>query len=432
MDGIRPNYYFLIVLSGIIFVSNTLYAVEIEPSASVTAKYTDNARKTATNEMQDVTNSTRIGAGIDAGEGPFQLEAETSLEHVNYTRNSYGDQQYFNLSATAGWEMLRDRIDWKMHDFFSQQSVNSLNPRTPDNIQNTNVFTFGPDINYRISGRQSLTLNPEYRKFSYEIQNADNQQTALDAGWNFQLFRTMKIGVRGGTNSVDYDDPLLTDYTLNNAHLTFSSTRPNYNFGADIGTTRVEREDDNNVQGMTGSIRVSFDITGSSNLRTYIGSEITDTSSSLLNSSINPDESDFSYTQTSSDILRNSTMRINYLKDDARLKSDTWIKLSRYDYEFALLDRDVLAVGIKLTYPLTAIISTGISTSYSQTELTDTYRKDNEYSIGGNINYRLSHRLLATVKLNYHNTDSTIETMSFNELTLLASLSYGYDFDLLQ
>ncbi|MDA3869165.1 MAG: outer membrane beta-barrel protein [Gammaproteobacteria bacterium] len=429
-DGIRPNYYFLFALSGIIFASNTLYAAEIKPAASVTAQYTDNARKTPTNEMQDLIISTRIGTGIDAGNGPFQLEAETSLQHEKYIKDSYNDQQYFKLNASAGWEMLRDRIDWQMHNSFSQQSVNSLNPDTPDNIQDSNVFTFGTNIDYRISGRQSLTLNPEYRKFSYEIQNTDNQQTALDAGWNYQLFRTMNVGVRGGTNRVDYDDPLVTDYTLNSVHLTLSSTRSGYSYGADIGTTRVEREDDNNVQGITGNIRWSFDITGSSNLRTYIGSEITDTNSSLLDSSINPDESNFSYTQISSDALRNSTMRINYLKDDARLKSDAWIKLSRYDYEFALLDRDVQAVGIKLTYPLSAIISTGISTSYSQTELTDTPREDNEFSFGGNINYRLSRRLLATANLNYHSKDSTIETASFNELTLFARLSYGYDFNL--
>jgi uncharacterized protein (PEP-CTERM system associated) len=91
-DGIRPNYYFLIVLSGIIFVSNTLYAAEIKPTASVSAQYTDNARKTATNETQDLIIRTRIGADIDAGDGPFQLEAETSLQHVNYTRDSYSNQ----------------------------------------------------------------------------------------------------------------------------------------------------------------------------------------------------------------------------------------------------------------------------------------------------------------------------------------------------
>lgn len=427
MYRIRPNHCALAFFAGIIFISHTARAVEIKPSASLALQYTDNARKTSDNEASDVLMITSIGAGIDAGSGPFQLKADTSLKHTNYIHDSFGDQQYFNLKASAGWEMLKERLDWKLQNFFTQQSIDSLNPNTPDNIQDSNVFTFGPNIYYRISGLQSLTISPQYRKFSYEIQNTDNQQNALDARWNYQLFRTVSIGVRGGTNKVDYDDPQNIDNTFTNIHLTLSAKRADYSYSADLGTTRVQPDDGNNVHGVTGNLRWLFNITGASSLRAYLASDLTDASNNLLNSSINPDDGDFSNEQISPEIMRNSVFRLAYQMGDAPLSSSLWLELREQDYELALLDREVQATGIEFNYPLTATLAAGINAGYSRTELTDTLRKDNQRSLGGIINVRFSRLLLGTVNLKYHDTNSSLDVMNYSEMTVYVGLVYGYN-----
>ncbi|MDH5387420.1 MAG: hypothetical protein OEY06_03095 [Gammaproteobacteria bacterium] len=421
------NHCALIVLSGIALINTTVSAMDIIPSAGLTMQYTDNVWKLPDNEKHDLIIITDIGASIDTASGPFQLDANTSLKHTDYTRDSFSSQQYFNLSATAGWEMIKDFLDWQLQDFYTQQSLDSLNPNTPDNTQDTNTITFGPNLHYRISGRQSITLNPQYRKFSYEIQNIDNQQNSLDASWNYQLFRTVNVGLRGGKNKVDYDEQTHIDNTFTNIHLTLSSTRSDYNYSADIGSTRVDRESGSSVRGTTGNIKWSYDITGRSNLRAHFASELTDASTNLLNSSINPDDASFSTEQLSAEVMRNSIFKLTLKKNDITSSTNVWLELRKQDYEFALLNQEIQALGFEMNYPLTAILSTGIDADYSQTESTDFGRKDRQRSIGCNFNYRFSSKLLGTADFKYHETNSSIETMSFDEFTVFISLVYGYN-----
>lgn len=423
---IRPNHCALIVFVGIFFTSITARAMDIKPSTSLAMQHTDNVRKVANNEESDLIMIGSVGASLNADTGPFKLDANTLLKYIEYTQGTFENQRYFNLNATANWAMLKDRFDWKLQDFLAQQPINPLLPDSPDNIQGTNVLTFGPNIYFRMSGRQSVTLTPEYRKFSYEIQNLGNRQNSLNVSWNYQLFRTVNVGVRGGDNKVDYDNPLITDNVFRNIHLTLSTTRPDYDYRVDLGSTHVERNSGEGVRGMTGNMNWKFNITGSSTLRAYIATDITDSNSSLLNASINPDSGDFSNVQISSEIMHNRIFRLSYHRNDATLKSNVWTQLRTQDYDFTLLDQEVLAAGFEFNYPLTALLSTGINTRYNRIELTDIDRIDTEYSIGANINYRYSRNLHGVIDLKYNDTNSDINTSDFSETSVFINLIYGY------
>lgn len=426
MFRIRPGHGTLIIFAGIFFTDASARVMDIKSSASLDMQYTDNATKVAANKAGEMILTARAGARIDADTGPFQLDMDTSLQSIDYRNETYDNQQYFNLNATADWTMLKNRLDWKLQDFFTQQSIDSLNPDRPDNAQDTNVLTFGPNIYYRISGLQSFTLRPEYRKFSYEIQNIDNQQNALDVSWNYQLYRTMNVGLRGGLNETDYDDPLLTDNTFNNIHITLSATRQDYNYSVDLGATRVDRKGGDSVRGITGNISWLFDITANSTLRSYVSSDLTDSNNSLLNASINPDAGDFSNEQSSSEVSRNSIFRLSYQRSDATLKSDVWIGFRKLDYEFALLDREVRSAGFGFNYPLTAVLSAGINARYSGIDLIDTGRKDDQYSIGWDVSYRLSRKLLGVLDIKYNDKDSSVDIADYREMSAYIGLVYGY------
>lgn len=406
----------------------TTWAVEIKPRATVAMQYTDNVKKVTDGKKSDLIAMTSIGTSIDTGQAPFQFNADASLNYSSYTENTYGDQQDFNLKATVDWEMIKEQVDWKLQNFFTQQSIDALKPDTPDNIQDTNVLTFGPVVQYPISGRQLIMLKPEYRNFTYSSHNIDNHQEALDGHWNYQLFRTVNVGVRGGVNKVDYKAQQLTDLISSNLHLTFLSKRADYRYSADIGLSNIDREGGESVRGTTGNIRWLFNLTGVSKLRAYIASNITDTSNSLLQTSVNPDYGWFSNEQITAEVLRNSIVRLSYQREGASLlTSNVWIELRNQDYEFALLDRTVKSLGIDLNFPINPLLFMGVTTNYSHIELTDSGRKDIKHSLGGNLNYRFSRRLLGVIDLKFSDKSSSVDTDEFSEFNLLASLTYHFN-----
>lgn len=426
MYCIRLNDSALAILAGIFLCSFTASAKDIIPSASINMEYTDNATLVPDNEIDELIVSASVGAAIDTGSGPFQFNANTSLRKEHYTRGTFSDRQYFNLATTASWEMLKNRLDWTMQDFFSQQPINSLDPNTPDNTQDTNVFTLGSNIYFPISSRQLVTLQPEYQKFTYDALNIDNQQNSLNVNWNYQMFRTTSVGLRGSVNKVDYAEPAITDNTFRTVSLTVSGQRARSNYNIDLGVTRADRASgQSGERGLTGNMTWLFNLTGYSYVRTTITSRLTNTNNNLLNTSRNPENGDISNQQISNEILRNSVIRVTYTKDDVTLSSRVWSELSKQDYKLVPLDRDVQAFGVEFNYPLTAVFSIGINTRYNRVELKDADRKDSEYSIGGNLNYRLSRRLRTVFNLKYQDKNSTFDTGDFSEFSVFVSLVYG-------
>ena len=167
--------------------------------------FTDNAKLTENNEDSDQILTGLVGARITENDGPFRANADTSLTYENYLDNTYGDKHWFNLNATAGWEMIRDRVDWGVSDYFTQTQINNLNSDTPSNIQNTNVFSFGPNITLPLSARQTITLRPLFSDFYYENSDTDNQQYGVNADWLYMLRPDMKAGINGGATTVRYE-----------------------------------------------------------------------------------------------------------------------------------------------------------------------------------------------------------------------------------
>ena len=125
---------------------------------------------------------------------------------------------------------------------------------TPDNTQDTNVFTFGPAIRWPLSRRQTLSFNPSYRNFYYEEQDTDNQQLSLTASWFYQMYRLTGVGLDSGVTRVDYDDEQRKpDYTISNIHLVVAGRR-----------ARSEFESQN---GFSGNLTWLLTLTGHSRLR---------------------------------------------------------------------------------------------------------------------------------------------------------------------
>ena len=216
--GIR--WLVLIIWSGLLVGSPMVMALEIEPGVGVGLLYTDNARLSADDEEDDLIVVGYVGAKIDENTGPYRLNAEAELIHLNYTSNTFSNKTYPSLRLTGGWEQIRDRLDWQVQNYFTQRLNRSTEGTTPDNIQNTNVFTFGPNIRFPITGRQTVTVNPQYRNFYYENEGNNNQRYALPANWFYQMYPTLGVNLGGSVTKVDYDgrDNRATDYTRSTAH----------------------------------------------------------------------------------------------------------------------------------------------------------------------------------------------------------------------
>jgi hypothetical protein len=428
----------LIVLAGLLVGSPVVTALEIVPGVGTGLLYTDNARLSANDEENELIVVGYVGAKIDENSGAFRLNAEADLIHLEYTRDTFSDQDYPGLRLTGGYEQVRDRLDWQVQDYFTQTLVDSDDGATPFNIQNTNVFTFGPSIRFPISGRQTVTVNPQYRNFYYEDvgdnnQN-DNQQYALSANWFYGMYPTMGVSLNGGVTKVVYDGGGgARDYIRSTALAGPSGKRARSVYSLNLGGTHINWDNSGSTSGFAGNLTWLYNLTGRSSARIYLSSDLTGTGNLLLDSQNNPDDGDFSNVQSSNDVVRNSILRLTYRREDATLNTELWGEFRDLDYQGGegdqsdLDDREIREIGASMGYRVTAVLSTGIFGRYKWNKQTNTDRRDERYSITGTVGYQLTRRLRTNLDLVYQNQHSKGGLGDeYREFSTFVRLAYGF------
>ena len=408
-----------------ICASPAAVALEFKSDVGTGVTYTDNARLTSTNEEDDWIVRGVLGASLKQTGGPLEATLSTSLSYSDYVNNSYSEQTYFNLGAVADWEQIVNRLNWQLSDFFTQGSVNSIDPDTPDNTQDINIFSFGPNINFPVNGRHNFTINPVFQDYYYEISDTDNQQYGMTAGWAYQMYTTFNVGLDVGYTQVDYEDDLNSDYVSTSYHAVASGTRPKSTYTLNFGVTNIDRDKSSDQNGLSGSLDWLFNISGKSSLRAYYVSDISDSSSDYYSSAVDPDTGDPNNVQVSGDVLRNNTMTITYTRTGTELDTRVSLEVRDLDYKESPDDREVTVLSGSLNRRVSSFISTGLFAQYTRTKETDMSRTDKVYRIGGDVAFKLSRKLTANVGLAYQDKQSTDSIDEYTEYNVAAGINYA-------
>lgn len=398
-----------------------------EPGAGVGLQYTDNAGLTSDNKGDDLIVLGYVGAKIDQTSGPLDFRGTTSMTYESYTDNTFSDQYYFDLNATAGWEMIRDRVNWQVRDFFTQRLRNSINRSTPNNIEDVNIFNFSPNIAVPISKVQKLVIIPEFSDFYYEESDVDSQRYSLSLDWLYSTSATNKVGLGGSISKADFEDEKKNpNFLANNIHAIVSGQLARSKYKVNLGFTQIDRDTFENRSAPTGSLNWTLVVTGRSKASVYLASDLTDRSFTALDSAINPGRGDINNVQISGDVFRNNILRAVYSRKGATLNTKLWAELRDLDYKETPQDQEVQNLGVKFDYQVRALVSSGLYVRYRRTKRPEQDRTDKKYVVGGEIGYQMSRKLRAAFNLQYQNKDSTDNAQEFSEFSGLINLVYGY------
>lgn len=427
----RRRYCLCMVFVGLCLSCKMVDALEFKPGVGVGVEYTDNARLAPDNEVYDLITIGYVAARIFENDGPLTYDATTSFNNQSYTQDTFPDQHYFNLAAGADWVMIKDRFNWFLRDNFSQRTVNTLAANTPDNLQDTNAFSFGANVRFPISARQSFSLSPLFSQYYYEVQVTDNKQYAVMASWSYLTSRTNNVGLNLGVRKIDYTERnifgnTITDVLFTNLAFLSNGKRLRSGYSINLGATNVKRDSGEEATGFTGFINWSANVSSRSTFNTLMSTDLTDSSTvsqSLEESAFNGSPSEV---QITTDVVRNSFLHLAYLREDASLHSTIWSDFRKLTYSDSPLSSVVRTYGINLTYPVTRLLSSGAYIKYNRTKRIDIERLDQFYIAGGNLKYNFARNLYGSFDVKYRFRESTLASAIYDEFSVFASLVYGF------
>lgn len=421
----RPLTISRLLATGCAAVSLAAHAVDYRATFGLGAEYTDNIRLEAFVEDEDTITTGTLDLAVDAGSGPLEAALRASLEHREYLQNSFSAQDYLGLDALLSWEQVSETLVWKVENYFDQSPVNSLQPDTPSNTEDANVFSFGPDLTLNVSPRSTALIQPRFQDFYYELSGTSNQRLAVDTRWLYRLSQTLQTGVQASYEEIAYDNPAVNpDFDVTTLAAVLSGRRPNATYYLSLGVTKIDRDMFADQDGATGTFEWIHELAGRSRLGLSLYSTLSDSSEEFLRSSSSPDGGDSSNVQTSGDVLRNNTARLNYRHHAGTADTDLWVEARDLDYRQTLNDRKVEELGGRYEYSVTPLVNAGVDGLYRHTRQTDTGLDNKDYILGGDIEYRLSRKLKADFNVKFQKRVSNAAISEYEGFNIFAGIEY--------
>ncbi|MGH8211338.1 MAG: hypothetical protein ACREU6_17430, partial [Steroidobacteraceae bacterium] len=127
----------------------------------------------------------------------LDLDAQGSLDWVEYLKHTYGGTAYGTVNGSALWGHPTDLLQWVVRDTFGQLAADPLAPATPTNLENVNYLTSGPTLNFGFGSDLRLSLYGLYSRTTYQRSPFDSYGVTEGASFAHALSASTSVSLNG-------------------------------------------------------------------------------------------------------------------------------------------------------------------------------------------------------------------------------------------
>jgi len=247
----------LIGLSAVLL--NTAVAKEFIPHLGMTFEQNDNIDKETKDKAEEDTVITPYFGFIYEDQGPH-LDASVDFEVRNerFSSNSANNQNLFSIDSFVDWVILPNRFVWAIEDVANTQRISAFESASPDNLQNFNVFTTGPDYIFSSSSYEGL-LKLRLGDVYYSDTGADNQRIIGSASAKRLINEYSSLGISGAISLVDFEEVFRVDYDIGFVGATYERELPYGTFELSSGVNWVAHDNGTDESAPMGELEFEYD-----------------------------------------------------------------------------------------------------------------------------------------------------------------------------
>jgi len=113
-------------------------------------EHDDNINLSATDPIGQTVLMPTLGFSVDQKGSTLQATAAGTIEYDDYLGGAFADRTRSELAARVDWSAIPERLDFSVEDYLGVEPIDVLTPNTPSNLQQTNVFSAGPTLRFRL------------------------------------------------------------------------------------------------------------------------------------------------------------------------------------------------------------------------------------------------------------------------------------------
>lgn len=253
-------------------------ALDYEFAAGV--GHTDNMARTSQNGADETLKSAGVRFSLEQDSRRVEGDLLGDLQLTDYS-SAYSTDLTGNLTGRLGFALVEDRLKWDVEDNFGQVQRDLFAVPTPQNRENVNYFSTGPQLFLPMGRATSLLLAGRYTRIDFEDSPGSSSQVG---GWVAVQRRLPHSGILGlnfqGEQIRQDDDGIFPTYERLQAFLRYELNGARSTVLVDIGANRLDLSDGRET-GALLRLEMARNVGRFSRILLGAGQEFTDAGSSL-------------------------------------------------------------------------------------------------------------------------------------------------------
>lgn len=410
-------------------------AVRLDYTLELGFLHSDNINLTAVDPVSENVVIPHLDFSVSETGSSVQAEVSGVLEYRDYLRGTFGSEFRGTLNGVVNWILIPERLTWNFSDNLGLYPVSLRDPDVPGNLQQTNVFTTGPTLRFRLTptlqGQAELRYIDSYAEETGAFDSA-RLGGALRALYEFSPTRRLSANLEALDSDFD-DDLVATDYRQVSAFAGYAETLASLDLDAALGYSYLELDGGDDVSGPLARASVDWRASARNTFGLGVVWQYSDAASSLAAGGAAIDLGvggvGVGTAAINSDVFRERRFDATHVFEGTRLNVASTLYAGTYRYEQAIAalgaDRDEVGAGANLGFLLRPLLTLGIAGDATRLRFTDSDGTFREYRYGLYLTQQLSRQWRWRVDLARNERHADVEADSFDENSIYLRVAYA-------
>ncbi|MGH8177840.1 MAG: outer membrane beta-barrel protein [Steroidobacter sp.] len=391
------------------------------------AEHTDNVGRSAVDEESETVGIAALSFQLNTDRPRLDANVGAHLEYRDYLDDAFDSEVVGGVDGLVSYAFIPERFIWVATDNFGQIANERAQVDTPENRQNVNYFSTGPDIIFPLGGRTLLQLGGRISDAYYENTEEDNQSLTGSLALIRQLSDLTSLSLNGSTSETEYDeDQLFGDYRLDQAFVRLAATGVRTTFSADAGYTAVDLDGESS-DGLLARVEASRLVGSRSRIGLSAGTEFAtageafrrdqgitgiETGADDATTASDPYQLDYAYLTWNTDWERSAfTAGLNARSEAHEVQTDA--------------DRDAYGATVGVSRQLSRRLDAHLSAGYTEEEFVNADFNFDEWTVGVGLTWLLGDRVSFNVRFDHMEGSSDDGTRDFEENRAYIGIAYS-------
>lgn len=407
------------------------HAARLTYSVGYDWQYSNNIFQTEHDRASDSISSLLANFVYQEALPDAQTRLRLGATYRNYHRDSFDDESTFLVDGAGEWFFLPRLLSWVATEGFRQVQVSPIRPNTPDNLEDSNVFTTGPNLYLHLGPRDQIVIEGRYGDVYIANSDLDNRRSYGALRWVHQVSQRQRVSANYEYMEVEFKEVNTYNYSRHDAYLSAVLTSNRTEFQLEVGGTQVDLVSGESLQGFRGRIDMAQQLSSHSRAGIRYFQDFSDTGLELLATGITSapgnvgGSGNVTTDVVTGDVFYSKQSELYYRRTVSTLPFGIRVFMRDVDFEIDTGDRREKGGTIDVNYSPIPMTTLSLFSFYRLTEYFDTGREDRDSESGVAVVWQMGRRLSSRLEFRNISRHSAAVDASFDDSRVTISISYG-------